>query len=192
VALCINRATCCFYTSHSRYPTRRVWVPSCTFGGKQAQTATFKGMTGTNGPRGFVNWRNIPIALIDRIVTWKSRAGPKVCCPIPVPPASTAAPIATGWSDPVPGRVFPPAVVQRLSRRTVHACLHQLTWVRCGAAGHFDDGTSTQDSDQSGQSKDNRLYSIRWVQNTNDWVSKTHREKGQGQRTHHLRPQRRR
>jgi hypothetical protein len=32
---------------------------------------------------------------------------------------STAAPIATGWSDPVPGRVFHPAVVQRLSRRTV-------------------------------------------------------------------------
>jgi hypothetical protein len=32
---------------------------------------------------------------------------------------STAAPIATGWSDPVPGRVFLPAVVQRLSRRTV-------------------------------------------------------------------------
>jgi hypothetical protein len=33
--------------------------------------------------------------------------------------ASTAAPIATGWSDPVPGRAFLPAVVQRLSRRTV-------------------------------------------------------------------------
>src|ERR1019366_8353650 len=28
--------------------------------------------------------------------------------------ASTAAPIATGWSDPVPGRAFHPAVVQRL------------------------------------------------------------------------------
>ena len=27
---------------------------------------------------------------------------------------STAAPIATGWSDPVPGRVFLPAVDQRL------------------------------------------------------------------------------
>ena len=27
---------------------------------------------------------------------------------------STAAPIATGWSDPVPGRVLPPAVDQRL------------------------------------------------------------------------------
>jgi hypothetical protein len=40
--------------------------------------------------------------------------------------ASTAAPIATGWSDPVPGRVFHPAVVQRLSRRTVNAWLHQL------------------------------------------------------------------
>src|ERR1017187_7751875 len=32
---------------------------------------------------------------------------------------STAAPIATGWNDPVPGRVFHPAVVQCLSRRTV-------------------------------------------------------------------------
>src|SRR5450755_3555833 len=41
--------------------------------------------------------------------------------------ASTAAPIATGWSDPVPGRVFPPAVVQRLSRRTVIACLRKLS-----------------------------------------------------------------
>src|ERR1039457_3710402 len=38
---------------------------------------------------------------------------------------STAAPIATGWSDPVPGRVFLPAVDQRLSRRTVNACLQQ-------------------------------------------------------------------
>jgi hypothetical protein len=35
--------------------------------------------------------------------------------------ASTAAPIATGRSDPVPGRVFHPAEVQRLSRRTVIA-----------------------------------------------------------------------
>src|ERR1035437_2428656 len=41
--------------------------------------------------------------------------------------ASTAAPIATGWSDPVPGRVFPPAVDQRLSRRTVNACFLQLS-----------------------------------------------------------------
>jgi hypothetical protein len=37
--------------------------------------------------------------------------------------ASTAAPIATGRSDPVPGRAFHPAVDQRLSRRTVMACL---------------------------------------------------------------------
>src|ERR1039458_5533641 len=35
--------------------------------------------------------------------------------------ASPAAPIATGWNDPVPGRVFHPAVDQRLSRRTVMA-----------------------------------------------------------------------
>jgi hypothetical protein len=34
---------------------------------------------------------------------------------------STAAPIA-GWNDPVPGRVFHPAVVQRLSRRTAKSC----------------------------------------------------------------------
>jgi hypothetical protein len=39
---------------------------------------------------------------------------------------STAAPIATGWSDPVPGRVFHPAVVQRLSRRTAMAWLQHL------------------------------------------------------------------
>src|ERR1039458_1631016 len=39
--------------------------------------------------------------------------------------ASTAAPTATGRSDPVPGRVFPPAVDQRLSRRTVNAWLRQ-------------------------------------------------------------------
>jgi len=35
--------------------------------------------------------------------------------------SSTAAPIATGRSDPVPGRAFHPAVDQRLSRRTVIA-----------------------------------------------------------------------
>ncbi len=34
---------------------------------------------------------------------------------------STPAPIATGWSDPVPGRAFHPAVDQRFSRRTVMA-----------------------------------------------------------------------
>src|ERR1019366_7637583 len=39
--------------------------------------------------------------------------------------ASTAAPIATGWSDPVPGRAFHPAVDQRLSRRTAIAWLHK-------------------------------------------------------------------
>ncbi|MGA7048123.1 MAG: hypothetical protein WBY98_17805, partial [Candidatus Sulfotelmatobacter sp.] len=40
--------------------------------------------------------------------------------------AFTAAPIATGWNDPVPGRVFHPAVDQRLSRRTVIGILQQL------------------------------------------------------------------
>jgi hypothetical protein len=38
---------------------------------------------------------------------------------------STAAPIATGWSDPVPGRAFHPAVDQRYSRRTEMAWLRQ-------------------------------------------------------------------
>ena len=47
---------------------------------------------------------------------------------------STAAPIATGWSDPVPGRAFHPAVDQRFSRRTAIACLRQqsLHGVRYG------------------------------------------------------------
>lgn len=44
--------------------------------------------------------------------------------------ASTAAPIATGWSDPVPGRVFHPAAVQRLSQRTEIAWLYQMIMVR--------------------------------------------------------------
>ena len=47
VALSINRATCCFDTSHSRYRRAESGVPSCTFGGKQAQTATSQGMTVT-------------------------------------------------------------------------------------------------------------------------------------------------
>jgi hypothetical protein len=41
--------------------------------------------------------------------------------------ASAAAPIATGRSDPVPGRVFPPAVDQRLSRLTAMRMPRQLT-----------------------------------------------------------------
>jgi hypothetical protein len=39
---------------------------------------------------------------------------------------STAAPIATGWSDPVPGWAFHPAVDQRFSRRTAMAWLQYL------------------------------------------------------------------
>ena len=39
--------------------------------------------------------------------------------------ASTAAPIATGWSDPVPGAGLSPTVVQRFSRRTVNACIYK-------------------------------------------------------------------
>jgi hypothetical protein len=49
VALGINRATCCFDTSHSDIRHAESGVPSCTFGGQQAQTATFKGMTVTTG-----------------------------------------------------------------------------------------------------------------------------------------------
>ena len=49
VALSINRATHCFDTSHSRYPDAESGVPSCTFGGQQAQMATCKGMTVTPG-----------------------------------------------------------------------------------------------------------------------------------------------
>ena len=40
--------------------------------------------------------------------------------------ASTAAPIATGWSDPVPGRDFHPLWTSAFSRRTVIAMLQQL------------------------------------------------------------------
>jgi hypothetical protein len=43
---------------------------------------------------------------------------------------ASAAPIATGWSDPVPGWVFSPAVVQCLSRRTEVARLGQTTQAR--------------------------------------------------------------
>src|SRR5690348_10193694 len=37
--------------------------------------------------------------------------------------ASTAAPIVTGWSDPVPGRVFLPAVDQRLFTAHCHGLI---------------------------------------------------------------------
>src|SRR5262249_60297603 len=40
---------------------------------------------------------------------------------------STAAPIATGWSDPVPGRVSLPLWTSAFSRRTDNAWLHQMT-----------------------------------------------------------------
>src|SRR6266571_7273054 len=38
---------------------------------------------------------------------------------------STAAPIATGWSDPVPGRVFFPLWTSAFSRRTAMGMLRQ-------------------------------------------------------------------
>jgi hypothetical protein len=41
--------------------------------------------------------------------------------------ASTAAPIATGWSDPVPGRAFLPLWTSAFSRRTVIAVYKQLS-----------------------------------------------------------------
>ena len=47
---------------------------------------------------------------------------------------STAAPIATGWSDPVPGRAFYPAVDQRLSRRTVIAFYEKVIKVKADVA----------------------------------------------------------
>ena len=40
---------------------------------------------------------------------------------------STAAPVATGWSDPVPGRVFLPLWTNAFSRRTVTSPLHSLS-----------------------------------------------------------------
>jgi hypothetical protein len=53
-ALSINRASCCFDTSTSRYQ-RPTGVPSCIFGGQQAQTATSKETGG-----GVLNWQKIP------------------------------------------------------------------------------------------------------------------------------------
>jgi hypothetical protein len=41
---------------------------------------------------------------------------------------STAAPIANGWSDPVPGRACHPAVDQRFSQRAAIACQQHLDW----------------------------------------------------------------
>jgi hypothetical protein len=43
--------------------------------------------------------------------------------PTPAPVASTAAPIAAGWSEPVPGRVFSPLANSGFSRRTTKAGL---------------------------------------------------------------------
>ena len=42
--------------------------------------------------------------------------------------ASTAAPIATGWSDPVPGRVYLPLWFSAFSRRTAKAWLQLLRY----------------------------------------------------------------
>jgi hypothetical protein len=42
--------------------------------------------------------------------------------------ASTAAPIATGWSDPVAGRELHPLKIHALSRRTVGSALSGSEW----------------------------------------------------------------
>jgi len=75
VALSINRATCCFDTSTSRYPARRGWGSVVYFWRTASTNGTFKGMTRHNGPRGFVNWREIPMSLID----WALGAYPSPC-----------------------------------------------------------------------------------------------------------------
>src|ERR1700687_1293562 len=49
VALSINRATCCFDTSTSRYRHAESGVSSCTFGGKQAQTQPLRRNDSHNG-----------------------------------------------------------------------------------------------------------------------------------------------
>src|ERR1035441_4693264 len=54
--------------------------------------------------------------------------------------ASTAAPIATGWSDPVPGRVFSPAVVQCLF--TAHCNRDVTTATRHGIGRTAGNGNS--------------------------------------------------
>jgi hypothetical protein len=41
LALCVNRASYCFDGSLGRF-RRRVWVPPCSVGGKQAKTATLQ------------------------------------------------------------------------------------------------------------------------------------------------------
>src|ERR1017187_6776715 len=44
--------------------------------------------------------------------------------------ASTTAPIATGWSDPVPGRVYLPLWSSAFSRRTVNAFHENAVYVK--------------------------------------------------------------
>ena len=48
--------------------------------------------------------------------------------------ASTAAPIATGWSDPVPGRVYLPLWFSAFSRRTVIAFYEKVIKVKADVA----------------------------------------------------------
>jgi len=62
VALSINRATCCFDTSHSRYLARRAWG-SVVYLGDNKHKRQPLGNDNHNGPRGFVDWRNIVISL---------------------------------------------------------------------------------------------------------------------------------
>jgi hypothetical protein len=55
VALGINRATCCFDTSHSRDPARRVWGSVVYFWRKASTNGNLSEHDSHNGPRGFVN-----------------------------------------------------------------------------------------------------------------------------------------
>ena len=65
VALSINRATCCFDTSTSRYPACRVWGSVVHFWRKASTNGQpLRECDRHNGPRGIVNWRKIPISLI--------------------------------------------------------------------------------------------------------------------------------
>jgi len=66
------------------------------------------------------------IQLVDYVLNCERPRSFLIASTHPTVGASTAPWIATGWSDPVPGRAFSPAVVQCLSRHTVMAMLQQL------------------------------------------------------------------
>jgi hypothetical protein len=81
---------------------------------------------------------------------------------------STAAPIATGWSDPVPRRVFPPAVDQRLSRRTVNSLLSssghsRRTFRWCRRQKSIPHGASSSSPPFSGRKETCDSTLLRWL-----------------------------